>query len=240
LLLDNLELRPKVRGLDVGCASGFPLFELAHVHGPSSHFTGLDLWADALERARGKIEIYGDLNVEVREGDATAMPFDDASFDLITANLLINNLDDPAAFLRECHRVARPGARIVLTTNLAGHMADFYQLFRETLHANGREDLIPALHQQEAHRGTRSSVEALIVGADLEVTKVVEDAFDLRWANGSAMFRHPLVQFFLDGWRGVIDDAAIYADLEQRLNARGEVRQRIPMLYVEAIRILSP
>jgi arsenite methyltransferase len=232
LLFDHLELRPDIRGLDVGCAAGFPLFELAHVHGPSSHFTGIDVWGDALARARRKIAIYGDTNVEVREADAASMPFDDRSFDLITSNLGINNFEDPAKVMRECHRVAKDGARIVLTTNLSGHMADFYALFREVI----PPQLVPALDAQEAHRGTRASVEALLTGAGFRVTKAVEDEFFLRWAGGTAMFRHPLVGFFLEGWRGVTEDAAVYAELERRLNARGEVRQRIPMLYVEAVR----
>lgn len=232
LLFDHLELRPNVRGLDVGCATGFPLFELAHAHGPSSHFVGIDIWPDAIARAKRKIAIYGDTNVEVREADAAAMPFDDRSFDLITSNLGINNFEDPARVMRECYRVARDGARLVLTTNVSGHMAGFYELFRETI----PPDLVPALNAQEAHRGTRTSVESLVIDAGFRLTKVVEDELFLRWASGSAMFRHPLVQFFLDGWRSVTDDPAIYAELERKLNARGEVRERIPMLYVEAAR----
>ena len=232
LLFRNLELRPNVRGLDVGCATGFPLFELAHVHGPSSHFVGIDVWAEAIARAKRKIGIYGDANVEVHVADAAAMPFDDQAFDLITSNLGINNFDDPNAVMRECYRVARPGARIALTTNISGHMANFYALFRETIPPS----LVPALDAQEAHRGTRASVESLVLGSGFRLTKVVEGEFDLRWASGTAMFRHPLVQFFLDGWRSVTDDPAIYAELERKLNARGEVRQRIPMLYVEGVR----
>ena len=50
LLFDHLELRPNVIGLDIACGTGFPLFELAHAHGPSSHFTGLDVWPDAIRR----------------------------------------------------------------------------------------------------------------------------------------------------------------------------------------------
>lgn len=229
LLFDHLELRENIRGLDVGCATGFPLFELAHVHGPSSHFTGIDVWSDAIDRARKKVAIYGDANVDVRVADGAAMPFDDASFDLITANLGINNFDDPAAVMRECHRVARADARLVLTTNLSGHMADFYALFREVV----PPELHAALDAQEAHRGTRESVERLVTDAGFRVVRVVEDEFFLRWANGTAMFRHPLVGFFLEGWHTVTADPAVYAELERRLNARGPVRQRIPMLYVE-------
>ncbi|HUP61801.1 MAG TPA: class I SAM-dependent methyltransferase [Thermoanaerobaculia bacterium] len=232
LLFDNLELRRGVIGLDVACGAGFPLFELAYVHGPSSHFTGVDIWKEALDRALRKKTYYGLTNVELREADAAAMPFDNESFDLITSNLGINNFDDPAAVLRECHRVARPGARIVLTTNLTGHMAEFYEVFRRTV----PPDLIPAVNAQEAHRGTRTGVEQLLVHAGFRITKVVEDEFFLRFADGTAMFRHHLVQFFYDGWRGVTDDPAIYATIEEKLNAVSPLRMRIPMLYAEGVR----
>jgi ubiquinone/menaquinone biosynthesis C-methylase UbiE len=157
LLFDNLELRPNVRGLDVGCATGFPLFELAHVHGPSSHFTGIDPWAEAIARAERKREVYGLTNVELHVGDGANMPFDDQTFDLITSNLGINNFDDPAKVMSECFRVAKPGARIVLTTNLSGHMADFYDLFRAAVPERAAE-----ITKQEEHRGTRAGVEKLL------------------------------------------------------------------------------
>ncbi len=231
LLLDNLELRTGIRGLDVGCATGFPLLELAHVHGPSSSFVGIDPWGDAVARAGRKRDFYGLTNVELHVGDAAAMPFDDRSFDLITSNLGINNFDNREAVLRECHRVARDGARIVLTTNLTGHMAEFYDLFRATVPERAAE-----ITRQEQHRGTRESVERLLTEGGFRMTKVVESEFYLRFASGTAMFRHSLVQFFLDGWRSVVDDPAVYAALEEQLNARSPLRMRIPMLYAEAIR----
>jgi ubiquinone/menaquinone biosynthesis C-methylase UbiE len=239
LLLKHLEVRPNVAGLDVGCATGFPLFELAGVHGPGSHFTGIDVWKEALERGRRKRAIAGVTNVELIDADAAAMPFDDASFDLIVSNLGINNFDDPAAALRECFRVARLDARIALTTNLTGTMGAFYQLFRETLRELGREDVIPKLDEQERHRGTRASVEALLTRAGFRVTRAIEDEFEFRFASGTALFHHRLVAFFYDGWRGVIDDDAVYARIEEKLNAAGEVRMRIPMLYAEAERRVS-
>jgi len=232
LLFEHLDLRPNVRGLDVACGAGFPLFELAFVHGPSSHFTGVDLWPEALNRARRKIDVYGLTNVELCEADAAAMPFADESFDLITSNLGINNFADPAAAIAECHRVARPGARLVVTTNLTGHMAEFYELFRQVL----PPALIPALNAQEAHRGTRTSVEQLLIRGGFRITRVVDDEFFLRFADGTAMFRHHLVQFFLDGWRGVTDDPAVYAELEAKLNAASPLRMRVPMLYAEGVR----
>src|SRR3979409_1291278 len=81
LLFDSLEIRRGIRGLDIGCGTGFPLVELAHLPGPSSHFTGVDNWSDALERARLKLEAHGLTNVDVVEADVPSMPFPDDHFD---------------------------------------------------------------------------------------------------------------------------------------------------------------
>jgi ubiquinone/menaquinone biosynthesis C-methylase UbiE len=74
LLFDHLEVHRGIRGLDVGCGTGFPLFELAHVHGTSSHFIGVDIWVDALERARVKLELHGLTNVDIIEADVASLP----------------------------------------------------------------------------------------------------------------------------------------------------------------------
>lgn len=231
LLLEHLELRPDVKGLDVGCATGFPLFELAHVHGPSSHWSGIDPWAEAINRARRKLDVYGLTNVELHVADGANMPFADETFDLIVSNLGINNFDDPPAVLRDCFRVAKPGARIVLTTNVTGHMAEFYDLFREVAPAHAE-----AITKQEQHRGSKESVTRLLEDAGFVMTRTLEDEFHLRFANGTAMFRHLLVGFFLEGWKSVVDDENVYAKLEQRFNAASPLRFRIPMLYAEAVR----
>lgn len=232
LLFEHLELRPNVKGLDVACGTGFPLFELAHAHGPSSHWTGVDIWPAGLARARRKLAVYGLENVELVETDAVSMPFEDESFDVITSSIGVNNFDDPPAALRECHRVAKRGARLAITTNLKGHMASFYDIFRDSVPA----ELVDAVNAQEAHRGTRQSIEALLVDANFAITKVVEDEFHLHFANGTAMLRHPLVSFFMDGWRGVTADEDVWRSIEQKLNAAGPLRMRIPMLYAEAVR----
>lgn len=231
-LFDHLEIRRNIRGLDVACGAGFPLIELADVHGSSSYFIGLDIWPEALERARRKMKILGITNAEVREGDAAAMPFDDASFDLITSNLGINNFADVPAALRELYRVAKPGARIALTTNLTGHMAELYDAFRAVA-----PELRHAINAQEAHRGTKDSIVATIDDSGLRVTKAIESEFTIPFADGAALMRHRLVQFFKDGWRTVTDNEDVFRRIEEKLSESGrELRMRIPMLYVEAIR----
>ncbi len=242
LLFRHLELRRGISILDVGCGTGFPLFELANAHGPSCQVTGIDVWAEALDRAREKLRIQGLSNVTIIEADAAEMPFDDAQFDLITCNLGLNNFADPAAVLAECFRVAKPDGRAVFTTNIQGHMRQFYTYFGTTLMEMGNNlEYQKRLANQQKHRGTRKSLCALLEQAGFTVAQVIEDRFQLRYLDGTAFFNHRLTKTgFLDGWREVVnpeDQEAVFARLEVRLNewaARaGELRMTVPMLYLE-------
>jgi SAM-dependent methyltransferase len=49
-------------------------------------------------------------------GSILTLPFDDGSFDLITANMVFEHLEDPERALREIHRVLRPGGRVIFHT----------------------------------------------------------------------------------------------------------------------------
>jgi arsenite methyltransferase len=242
LLFDHLELKPDIVALDVGCATGFPLFELAQMHGPSSRFVGIDIWTQALQRARCKRAIVNLSNVDLVECDGAAMPFGDASFDLITSNLGLNNIERPEMVIAECFRVARPGAIIALTTNLYGHMCEAYALFTQILSERGRHDVAERLAGQEQHRGTTAGFQSLLTRAGFEIRQSIGSSFPLRFADGSAMLRHGLVKFFLDGWRPVVGpdlEEEFFVAAEERLNeiANGlGLGYSIPMLYLEGTR----
>lgn len=233
LLLDELELRGGIRALDIGCATGLPLIELANVHGASARFTGVDIWSAALHRAQKRIAFQGLTNANLTEADGHKLPFRNRVFDLIVSNLGINNFDDPDAVFAECARVLRPGGRLVLTTNVRGHMRELYDVFRSVLPAKYHE----RLEANEAHRGTIDSLKARIEAAGLRVARAVEREFQLRFLDGSAMLRHSLVHWFLMGWRAVVDkedEERVFAELERRLNERGPLAMTVPMAYVEA------
>jgi arsenite methyltransferase len=117
------------------------------------------------------------------DGDATAMPFRDRSFDLIVSNLGLNNFTEPAAALAECRRVSRPGAHIALTTNLQGTMAEFYAIFRTILDASAAA----ALDAHIAHRATIAGIFALLQQTRFEPTHKAEESITLRFANGTAL-----------------------------------------------------
>jgi SAM-dependent methyltransferase len=52
---------------------------------------------------------------DVRLGEAASLPFEDGSFDLVTALDVIEHLDDDVAALREMRRVLRPGGHLLVT-----------------------------------------------------------------------------------------------------------------------------
>src|ERR1043166_7262238 len=94
--------RPRI--LDVGCGTGANLQMLAKF----GVAEGVDVSKEALEfcRARGL--------AKVRQGAAEALPFEDASFDVVTGLDVVEHLDDDVAGLKEMRRVLRPGGRALL------------------------------------------------------------------------------------------------------------------------------
>lgn len=229
LLLDEVPLANVTRALDVGCGTGFPLIELAERLGKP--VDGVDPWKAGLARAAEKIAARGTPNVMLHEGSASSMPFAASTFDLIVSNLGINNFDDRTAAIRECRRVAKPGATLALTTNLAGHMREFYEVFASVL------DDTTALDEHINHRATIASVKSLLTDGGFTVMRVVERTGTMRFASGTALFNHHFIKLgFLDAWKQVVAgrEREVFAKLRDALDARGELRLTIPMAYVEA------
>jgi ubiquinone/menaquinone biosynthesis C-methylase UbiE len=240
LLLDEVPLANVTNVLDIGCGTGFPLVELAERLGSRAHVHGIDPWSGGLKRAAEKIASRGTPNVTLHEGSATKMPFGDASFDLIVSNLGVNNFEDRAAAIRECRRVALDGATLALTTNLQGHMREFYEVFDEIL---GDDDAVRTrLHEHIEHRATVANVRQLLESGGFTVTRVVEREAAMRFADGTALFNHYFIKLgFLDGWKKVVpgNERDVFARLLDGLNAvsrgKDELRLTIPMAYVEAV-----
>lgn len=94
--------RPRI--LDVGCGTGANLLMLSQ-YGDAE---GVDVSEDALAFCRER----GLENVKL--GAAEKLPYDDDTFDLVTALDVVEHLDDDLAGLREMRRVLRPGGRVLL------------------------------------------------------------------------------------------------------------------------------
>lgn len=241
LLLEEVPLAGVKAALDVGCGTGFPLIELAERLGRGALVHGLDPWSAGLARAAGKIASRGTRNVALHEGSASAMPFADGAFDLVVSNLGVNNFDDRAGSIRECRRVARPGAVLALTTNLQGHMQEFYAIFEEVLKEGGDPAPRARLREHVEHRATVAGVRGLLESGGFSVTRVVERTGRMRFASGTALLDHHFIKLgFLDAWKKVVPgrEAEVFLKLRDRLDAvaarNGELSLTIPMAYVEA------
>ena len=227
--------------LDVGCGTGFPLIELAERLGPDAQVHGIDPWTAGLARAREKIADRGTRNVTVHEGSATTMKFADGTFDLIVSNLGINNFTDRAGAMRECRRVARAGATLALTTNLQGHMQEFYDVFRQTLESLDDREGLQRLSAHVEERATIASVIGLMEGAGFSVRRVEQRQAVMRFRDGRALLNHHFIKLgFLGAWKQVAaGEGQTFSELQRRLDgaarSRGELRLTIPMAYIEAV-----
>jgi ubiquinone/menaquinone biosynthesis C-methylase UbiE len=74
---------------------------------------GVDLSEAMLAQANKKLPIAG-REIELRVGDAQALPLDDKAFDVVILNLILSVVPDPARCMSEAIRVLRPGGRIVV------------------------------------------------------------------------------------------------------------------------------
>lgn len=87
-------------------------------HYPSGlTLTGLDLSPEMLEIARDRAASLG-LDVELEQGDAHQLRFDDDAFDTVVATYSLCNIPDPHRAVAEMKRVMRPGAKLILVDHV--------------------------------------------------------------------------------------------------------------------------
>lgn len=103
-------LHPGAEVLEIAPGPGYFALEMAR---RGARVTGLDISATMVEIATGNAAQSG-LEVDFRQGDATRLPFDGSSFDLIVCQAAFKNFLHPVEVLNEMHRVLRPGGLAVV------------------------------------------------------------------------------------------------------------------------------
>jgi SAM-dependent methyltransferase len=97
--------------LDVACGAGYGSALLAQ---KCSRVTGVDISADAIERA--KVAYAAVASLDFRQGDCTALPFADASFDAVVSFETIEHIEAQERFLDEIGRLLRPEGLLILSS----------------------------------------------------------------------------------------------------------------------------
>jgi len=100
------------RALDVGTGAGALAIALAPL---VREVVGVDVVPELLAEARRRVPP----NVELVQADATALPFERASFDLVGTMRTLHHVHRPELVLAEISRVARPGATVLVMDQIA-------------------------------------------------------------------------------------------------------------------------
>jgi SAM-dependent methyltransferase len=138
-LIAALSLRGDEKVLDVGCGRGLIMVGIARKLA-TGESTGIDIWqsedqsGSSPEATRQNAKIEGVLEkVNIRDGDARALPFPDASFDIVVSSLVLHNIYDRAERQKALHqivRVLKPGGRVALFD--IRHSHEYASAFRQS------------------------------------------------------------------------------------------------------------
>ncbi len=115
-LLDVSGAGPGLRSLDVACGPGLLVLAFARRVRLAE---GVDVTPAMLQRARELQRSRGVHNVDWHLGDAERLPFDDATFDIVTCRFAFHHFERPEGVLREMARVTRPGGCVLVCDAVA-------------------------------------------------------------------------------------------------------------------------
>jgi arsenite methyltransferase len=99
--------------VDIGCGAGTDLFLAARAVGPAGRAIGIDMTEAMTERARTGARSIGLDNVEVRLGDALALPAESESVDFVISNGVLNLTPDKREAFGEVFRILKPGGQFL-------------------------------------------------------------------------------------------------------------------------------
>jgi ubiquinone/menaquinone biosynthesis C-methylase UbiE len=231
-LCEALEIIPGERSLDVACGSGNAAIAAARRFADA---VGVDYVPALLENGRERAAAEG-LEVEFVEGDAQELPFEDASFDVVTSTFGAMFAPDQPKAAGELLRVCRPGGRIGMANWPPEGLIGGGMFATIAKHAPPPPGLNPSV----------------LWGTEERLRELFGDGVsELRLAPQTIMFRFRSPEHWLDYFRtyfgpmmmafervGKDGAAALEADLLELVrgyNTAGDRALVAPALYVEVV-----
>ena len=111
---------PGATVVDVGCGAGMDLLLAARRVGARGRAIGVDMTEAMRRRAQQGAATCGLDNVDVRDAEATKLPIEDRSVDVVISNGVLNLVPNKARAIGEIARVLRPGGRVQIADIVIG------------------------------------------------------------------------------------------------------------------------
>lgn len=124
----QLPLKSGDQVLDIGCGPAWFWASVAPELPDDLHLTLADLSPGMLQEGLDRCRALAFANVTGQQADATALPFEDGTFDTVVAMHMLYHVADQAQAIAEMHRVLKPGGHLAVTTNGANNMRGMYEL----------------------------------------------------------------------------------------------------------------
>jgi len=115
LPVEHAGLAPGQTVLDLGAGAGLDAFVARRIVGDEGRVLGVDFTPEMVEKARTNVAALGYDNVRFEHGDIEALPFADASVDVVISNCVLNLVPDKARAFSEMRRVLRPGGHFCVS-----------------------------------------------------------------------------------------------------------------------------
>lgn len=233
--LARLDIAPGTRMLDVGCGAGQIAIPAAQA---GVDVTGIDIAANSIEQARVRAAEAG-VTAQFDEGDAEALPYPSASFDLVVSLIGAMFAPRPDHVAAELLRVCRPGGRIVMANwTPQGHVGQMFKVI-------GKHVPPPAIMASPLAWGDEATVRDRLNGGMARLS-AAKRLYPMRYPFGPA----EVVDFFITYYGptnrayaalDAVGQAALRRDLEQlwtdnNCASDGSTHVESEFLEVEALR----
>ena len=188
LLIEQGQLQPGERILDVACGTGIVARFAAQRVGAAGRVTGLDLNPGMLEVARS-VSAHLASFLTWQEGSATALPFGAAEFDVVFCQLGLQFFPDRSTALREMVRVLVPGGRLFLLVWRAIEHSLGFAALASALERHVGPEAASLMYAPFVFGDTTAELHMLCEQAGLQEVRVRFETRMVRFPSGPAMVR---------------------------------------------------
>lgn len=227
-LVAEVGVSPGQRILDVATGRGAVLFPAAEAVGPAVAVTGLDLSEGMAQATRDEAARRG-IAAEVRVGDAEALDFPDAAFDVVLCGFGLMFFPQMARALAEFRRVLRPGGKVAVSTWQITQADDLAAVLAQ----QGLLDI----NEEVLRFGSAADLARVLALADFAPVRVRADTVAFRYDDLAAYWRNARGTG-MRRWLDRLDDAQreqVQAALAERVRSQ----QRADGLYLPATALLA-